>query len=53
MVLEGAMMIIACGALTVGHPGRALGSIWQENAVQLRKRKIATEGAMEDGKEGA
>jgi RTA1 like protein len=49
MVLEGAMMIIAVGALTIGHPGRALGSLWQANSFHFRERKTATECAMEEG----
>ena len=53
MVLEGAMMIIAVGALTVGHPGRALGPVWQANSFHFRVRKTAAESTIEEGKESA
>jgi hypothetical protein len=46
MVLEGAMMILAVGALTIGHPGPAIGSLWRENGFQLRKRKTVSEAAI-------
>jgi hypothetical protein len=33
------MMTIAVLALTIGHPGPILGTIWQANGFQLRERK--------------
>lgn len=39
MVLEGAMMAIACLALTVGHPGLGLASVWKEGNVRAVKGK--------------
>jgi hypothetical protein len=53
MVLEGAMMIIAAGALTFGHPGRTLGSVWQANAFHFRQKKSLNHDSLEQGKEGA
>lgn len=38
-VLEGAMMVTAVLALTVGHPGPMLGCIWRANGFSLRNRK--------------
>jgi hypothetical protein len=38
MVLEGAMITGAVLALTVGHPGIALGSVWQASGLTSRKR---------------
>ncbi len=38
MVLEGAMMISAVSALTLGHPGPALGTaMWQAGGFSLRR----------------
>lgn len=37
MVLEGAMVVIAVMALTVGHPGPILGSYWKEIGMKSSK----------------
>jgi hypothetical protein len=37
MILEGAMMIFAVMALTIGHPGPVLGSIWHANEFKFGK----------------
>ena len=39
MILEPVMMTIAVLALTIGHPGPILGTVWQANGFQLRKQK--------------
>ena len=38
MILEGAMMILAMVALTIGHPGPVFGSIWQANGFTFGKK---------------
>jgi hypothetical protein len=53
MILEGAMMIIAAGALTFGHPGRTLGSVWQANAFHFRQKKSLNQDNRDQGKETA
>ena len=39
MILEPVMVTIAVLALTIGHPGPILGTVWQANGFQLRKQK--------------
>jgi hypothetical protein len=47
MVLEGAMMTVAVLALTIGHPGPIMGSLWHANALNLCKGIKAAKKATE------
>lgn len=47
MVMEGAMMAIACLALTFGHPGLGLASVWQEGNVRVKKVKVESDTVVE------
>jgi hypothetical protein len=44
MILEGAMIITAVSCLTAGHPGPALGPMWQAGGFRLRGNKNANGG---------
>jgi hypothetical protein len=52
MILEPVMMTIAVLALTIGHPGPILGTVWQANGFQLRKRKTPPLIGEEKGESG-
>lgn len=48
MILEGAMMVLAVGMLTVLHPGIALGDTWHKATFAIRPgrdRGLAMNGA--------
>jgi hypothetical protein len=52
MILEGAMMVVACGGMTLFHPGVCLGGYWRVlNATpgkERRDREIALGGGGEE-----
>jgi hypothetical protein len=52
MILEPVMITIAVLALTIGHPGPILGTVWQGNGFQLRKRKTPPFIGEEKGESG-
>lgn len=39
MILEGAMIVIACACLTIFHPGPCFGGRWGQSNWSLRKKK--------------
>jgi len=51
MILEGAMIIIACLSLTAFHPGFAFQGAWSNANFTLRRNtnKNAKESGLEDG----
>lgn len=51
MVLDGTMLIIACTALTVLHPGVAFGDVWQEANFHFRTKRYKTSGAVSEDSE--
>jgi hypothetical protein len=52
MILEPVMITIAVLALTIGHPGPILGTVWQANGFQLRKPKTPPFMGEEKGESG-
>jgi hypothetical protein len=52
MILEPVMITIAILALTIGHPGPILGTVWQANGFQLRKPKTPPFMGEEKGESG-
>jgi hypothetical protein len=42
MILEPVMITIAVSALTIGHPGPILGTVWKANGFEFRKRKMSS-----------
>jgi hypothetical protein len=51
MVLEGAMIVLACSALTAWHPGPCFGGEWKKADFWKSKKAVVTE-AEESGVEG-
>lgn len=49
MILEGALIVIACTALTIFHPGFAFRGKWHEADFKLKSQKMA---AVQTGKSG-
>lgn len=48
MILEGAMMVLAVGVLTILHPGPAMGDSWHKATFAIRPGKdrgLVTNGA--------
>jgi hypothetical protein len=39
MILEGAMMVVACGGMTLFHPGVCLGGYWRDSKVSPGKER--------------
>ncbi|KAI9815769.1 MAG: hypothetical protein M1827_002165 [Pycnora praestabilis] len=49
MILDGAMMIVAIGALVVLHPGFAFAGAWRDANFNLRIKKVrVTDNGMEN-----
>lgn len=54
MILEGAMMVLAVAALTIMHPGIALGDTWHKATFAIRPgrdRGLARNGASTSSEE--
>ena len=52
MILEPVMITIAVLALTIGHPGPILGTVWQTNGFQLRNKNTSAFIGEEKGGSG-
>ncbi|CEJ60772.1 hypothetical protein PMG11_09334 [Penicillium brasilianum] len=48
MVLDGAMVLLACIILTVFHPGSAFGGAWKDASFRWGSKKSSNESSMQD-----